>query len=129
MAVFFAAEVVNVSLFIAQETNSEEMILLDSVFLSIVAVTTTTFLTILSSRIRVVLMTIGAINASSTQPQVRRIKWMTHVANTFFLVRVALECAFAISCIITMRCKLISIYVYGTLKSTFLPILRGVIVE
>ena len=106
-AVIVTVQVLNIALFLGRVTNSEEMILFDSIMLSIVAVFAGVYMTILSGRIRVLLMTIGAMNASSasTRPHVKRIIYMTRVGNAFFVIRIAVECALAISCILLMRCK------------------------
>lgn len=93
----------NISLFLLRRINSELMILIDSLFLSIVSVLTMARLAYLSSKIRELLEQIGAINATSTQPQIRRIFAITVAVNMFFLIRVGIECAFALSIITLMR--------------------------
>lgn len=98
-----AVQSLNIILFLSGVINSEGMILFDSVTLSIVAVITSAFMTVLSTRIRVVLMTIGAINSNSTRPQTNRILAMTRVGNAFFFIRVALELALTVSCITLMK--------------------------
>jgi hypothetical protein len=103
MGGIIAIELVNVLLFVFTLVNSEGMILLDSFLLSIVAIITSTFMTILSARIRLVLSTIGAANANSTRPQTNRILAMTRVGNSFFFCKVAVELAFTISCLNLMR--------------------------
>ena len=100
-----AFQLLNLLLFLFEIINSEGMILFDSITLSVVAVVISGFMTILSTRIRVLLMTIGAINSSSTRPQTNRILAMTRVGNGFFFIRVALELAFTLYCIILMRGK------------------------
>ena len=100
---FIAAfQLLSILLFLFEVINSEEMILFDSVTLSVVAVFTSSCMTVLSTRIRVVLTSIGAINSSSTRPQTNRILAMTRVGNAFFSIRVALELAFTMYCITLM---------------------------
>ena len=100
---FIAAfQFLSIFLFLFEVINSEEMILFDSVTLSVVAVFTSSCMTVLSTRIRVVLTSIGAINSSSTRPQTNRILAMTRVGNAFFSIRVALELAFTMYCITLM---------------------------
>lgn len=101
-ALITALQVLNIILFLFEVINSEEMILFDSVILSVVAITTSSCMTVLSTRIRVVLTSIGAINSSSTRPQTNRILAMTRVGNAFFSIRVALEVAFTMYCIALM---------------------------
>lgn len=96
-------QLLGIILFLSEVLNSEGMILFDSITLSIIAVVTSGFMTVLSTRIRVVLMTIGAINSNSTKPQTNRILAMTRVGNVFFSIRVAVELAFTVSCITLMR--------------------------
>ena len=78
-SVVAAAQALNIFLFLAQIENSEGMILYDSLLLSALAVFAGVHMTVLSSRIRVLLTTIGAMNASSasTRPHVQRILAMT----------------------------------------------------
>lgn len=103
MAAIVGIELLSLLLFVCTVVNSEGMILLDSIMLSVVAIVTSTFMTILSARIRLVLSTIGASNASSTRPQTNRILAMTRVGNAFFFCKVAVELAFTISCLDLMR--------------------------
>ena len=103
IGVIGAVQLLNITLFLTEAINSEGMILFDSITLSIVAVITSAFMTVLSTRIRVVLMTIGAINSNSTRPQTNRILAMTRVGNAFFFIRVALELALTVSCITLMK--------------------------
>jgi hypothetical protein len=98
-----AIELISLLLFVFTIINSEGMILLDSFLLSIVAIITSTLMTVLSARIRLVLSTIGAANASSTRPQTNRILAMTRVGNAFFFCKVTVELAFTISCLNLMR--------------------------
>jgi len=102
-AIMVSVEACNVSLYLLQQINSEEMILFDSIFLSIVSIMTLAKLASLSSKIRGLLEQIGAINATSTQPQIRRIFAITVTVNLFFLIRVGIECAFTLSVISLMR--------------------------
>ena len=103
-----SVQFINILLFFCGIINSEEMILFDSATLSVVAVITSGCMTVLSTRIRVVLMTIGAINSSSTKLQTNRILAMTRVGNAFFLIRVALELAFTVYCVVLMEGKQLS---------------------
>ena len=103
IGVIGAVQLLNITLFLTEAINSEGMILFDSITLSIVAVITSAFMTVLSTRIRVVLMTIGAINSNSTRPQTNRILAMTRVGNAFFFIRVALELALTVSGITLMK--------------------------
>lgn len=103
MSVIIAVQLLNLLLFLSGAVNSEGMILFDSVMLSSVAVITSTFMTLLSARIRVVLMAIGASNASSTRAQANRILAMTRVGNAFFFCRVVIELVFTISCLVVMK--------------------------
>ena len=106
-----SVQFINILLFFCGVINSEEMILFDSATLSVVAVITSGCMTVLSTRIRVVLMTIGAINSSSTKLQTNRILAMTRVGNAFFLIRVALELAFTVYCVVLMEGKQLSSHV------------------
>lgn len=125
-SVIVGLQLLNIALFLGRATNSEEMILSDSIMLSLVAVFAGVYMTVLSGRIRVLLMTIGAMNASSasTRPHVKRIIYMTRVGNAFFVIRIAVECALAISCILLMRGRQFSILIPTTLS--FLCVLPSV---
>lgn len=113
-----AIQLLHILLFLCGIVNSEGMILLDSVTLSVIAVVISVFMTILSTRIRVVLMTIGAINSNSTRPQINRILAMTRVGNAFFFIRVAVELAFTASCFFQMKgAMLCSDVLYRTVES------------
>eukprot|EP01041_Mallomonas_annulata_P007316 gene7316-14914_t len=84
-------EVVNICLFLFQIYNSEGMLFFDSILMSTISLITLVQITVFSQRIRIVLMTIGVINANSTKPQVRRILAITVAANIFFIWRVVTE--------------------------------------
>ena len=106
-SVVVAAQALNIALFLGQVENSEGMILFDSIMLSLLAVFAGVHMTVLRSRIRVLLTTIGAINASSssTRPHTERILAMTRVGNAFFVAKIAVECSLAISCFLLMRAR------------------------
>lgn len=93
----------NATLFLLKVFNSEVMILYDSILMVIVSLVIFIALTILSRRIRTILMMIGAIQSNSTLPQVRRIMAITWCANAFFLCRVAIDFSLAIQLIILAR--------------------------
>lgn len=103
------AQALSVLLFLLRVFNAEEMILFDAALLSLVSLATLIEITLFSHRIRMVLMTIGAINANNTKPQVRRIFAVTIAASFFFVTRVVVELGFAVSLIVlwrgTMHCN------------------------
>ena len=105
MAVIVAVQALNVLLYTSRRFNSLEMILFDSIYLSAVSVIILLVMTLLSQRIQALLLVIGAINNTSTRPQVRRIYAITFAINAFFIVRVAIELTFAISLVMLMRSK------------------------
>lgn len=103
MATFILCAACNVGLFLGRVFNSEQMILFDSVLLSVVSMMTFAAMSILSRHIRVVLMMVGALSSSSTMPQVRRITAITLAANIFFVVRVSVEVSLGVYLIMLMR--------------------------
>ena len=90
------AEAINISLFVCQVINSEQMILYDSILFALTSVATLLAMSMFSGRIRVVLTTIGVINSNSTRPQVRRILAITVAANIFFILRLGIELSVAV---------------------------------
>ena len=105
ITIISSAQAFGILLYLGQFWNAEEMILYDSVLLSIVSLTTLIEITLYSHRIRMVLTTIGAINANNTRPQVRRIFAITIAASFFFVTRVIIELAFAVSLLLLWRGK------------------------
>ena len=105
---FTCFQIINMLLFILQIMNSEEMILIDSIMLTVVGIMSTIYMTLYSHRIRAVLLIIGTLNSSiaTTRPQINRILALTRVGNAFFICRIAIESSFMISCIILMKGKL-----------------------
>lgn len=100
IAVLLCVSTINVLLYIFKVFNSEDMILYDSIELTIVSLITMFALTMLSRRIQTLLLMIGAINNSSTQAQIRRIVAITYAANIFFVARVSIEISFLIAILI-----------------------------
>lgn len=103
MALFGACQALNIVLFLSQVLNSEQMILYDSIMLTVVSVAVVAEITILSNQIQVVLQNLEAINNRNSQPQIRRIFAIIVVANVFFVTRVILECTLAVSLIQLMK--------------------------
>jgi hypothetical protein len=97
MALLAASEAVNILFFLCKVYNSQSMILYDSILLSIISLSTLIQISFFSHKFRGVLHQVGSINQYQTTYQVRRILWATVAANMFFLVRVSLEVAFAIT--------------------------------
>mmetsp|Transcript_20461 Transcript_20461/g.34253 ORF Transcript_20461/g.34253 Transcript_20461/m.34253 type:complete len:407 (+) Transcript_20461:112-1332(+) len=93
----------NVGLFLSGRFNSEEMILYDSIMLTVVSLAVVAEITVLSKQIQVVLNNLDAISNRSSQPQIRRIFAIIMVANVFFVTRVVLEVSLAVSLIVLMR--------------------------
>ena len=91
MLFLLIAEAVNVILFLKQTYNSEMMILIDSMIITLMSLITLVEITVFSQRIRLVLAHLGVINANSTRPQIRRILAVTVAANFFFIWRAATE--------------------------------------
>lgn len=97
VAILLITSLINILLFTTKVFNSEDMILYDSIELTIVSLITMLALTLLSRRIQTLLVMIGAINNSSTQAQIRRIVAITYAANLFFVARVSIEISFLIA--------------------------------
>lgn len=100
IAVLLICSCINVLLFTSKVFDSEDMILYDSVELTVVSLATMFALTLLSRRIQTLLLMIGAINNSSTQAQIRRIVAITYAANIFFVARVSIEVSFLIAILV-----------------------------
>jgi hypothetical protein len=100
MAIISGLQAFSIMLFLFRVFNAEEMILYDSILISIVSLATLIEITLFSHRIRMVLTTIGVINSNNTKPQVRRIFAVTIAASFFFVSRVVIEVSFAASLII-----------------------------
>lgn len=105
IGIILSLEIINITLFLFQVYNSEIMLLYDSIMLTILSLTVLFVMTILSKRLRLIMVTIGAINSSSTRPKIRRILAITIAGNVFFFIRVVLECTFAISILICIKDK------------------------
>jgi hypothetical protein len=103
MTFFVFCEGVNISLFLSNVFNSEQMILYDSIVLSVFSVAVIAEITILSNQIQEVLHNLEAINNRNSQPQIRRIFAIIVVANVFFITRVILECTLAVALVQLMR--------------------------
>lgn len=103
MAVIVSFQALSILLFLSGRFNSEEMILYDAVFLSLVSLATMIEIFLFSHRIRVVLVTISNVNANNARPQIRRILAITFAAGFFFSTRVIIELAFSITVIILWR--------------------------
>jgi hypothetical protein len=107
MVTFFALvgllvllELINAGFFLLAFYSSEAMILFNAILLSIVSMVCVCEITIFSHRFRTVLKTLGAINQVSTEPQVKRIMWITVTGNLFFFTRAFLDAFFAITLIV-----------------------------
>jgi hypothetical protein len=103
MGIFGVIQLVNIFLFLGQVINSEQMILYDSIMLSIVSIGIVAEITILSHQIKEVLHNLEAINNRTAHPQMKRIFAIIVVANIFFVTRVILECTLSISLIQLMK--------------------------
>lgn len=103
MSLFAACQALNIVLYLSQVFNSEQMILYDSILLTVVSVAVVAEITILSNQIQVVLQNLEAINNRNSQPQIRRIFAIIVVANMFFVTRVILECTLAVCLIQLMK--------------------------
>mmetsp|Transcript_22132 Transcript_22132/g.41175 ORF Transcript_22132/g.41175 Transcript_22132/m.41175 type:complete len:384 (-) Transcript_22132:173-1324(-) len=93
-------ETLNIVLFLCRVYNAEVMILYDSALFSVVSLTCLYGISFFSYRIRIILQTLGYINAKSTKQQVQRILAITLAANIFFLLRVVVEVCIVITLII-----------------------------
>lgn len=93
-------EVINASCFLLGFYSSEAMILFNAILLSAVSMVCVCEITIFSHRFRTVLKTLGAINQVSTEPQVKRIMWITVTGNLFFFTRAFLDAFFAITLLV-----------------------------
>ncbi|KAJ1428534.1 hypothetical protein B484DRAFT_396760 [Ochromonadaceae sp. CCMP2298] len=105
MMVLCSCEAVNVGLFLVGHFNSEQMILYDSILLTVISVAAVAEISLLSHQIQAVLRNLEAINNRNSQPQIRRIFAIIIVANSFFVTRVVLECALAVYLSTLMRDK------------------------
>lgn len=91
MLTLLLMEGVNIMLFLLRVYDAEIMILYDSSLFAIVSLSCLYGITFFSSRIRVILQTLGFINARSTKQQVQRIMAITLASNVFFMLRVCIE--------------------------------------
>lgn len=103
MSTFVFLQAINICLFLSGAFNSEQMILYDSIMLSVVSVAVVAEITILSNQIQNVLQNLEAINNRNSQPQIRRIFAIIVVANVFFISRVILECTLAVCLVQLMK--------------------------
>lgn len=103
MSFIIFCEGINISLFLSNVFNSEQMILYDSIMLSVFSVAVISEITILSNQIQEVLQNLEAINNRNSQPQIRRIFAIIVIANVFFITRVILECTLAVALVQLMR--------------------------
>jgi hypothetical protein len=100
VALLVFLEVMNAALFLLALYSSEAMILFNAILLSTVSMVCVCEITIFSHRFRTVLKTLGDINQVSTEPQVKRIMWITVTGNLFFFTRAFLDAFFAITLMI-----------------------------
>lgn len=107
ISIVLIVQSINVILFMCQVFNSDQMILYDSIFLSILSLAIVVQITLLSNKIKQVLSNLEAINQRNSQPQIRRIYAIIVVANVFFISKVVLECTLAACFIGLMRGKLV----------------------
>lgn len=91
MLLLLVLEIANMCFFLFQIYNSQAMILFDSLLMSTLSLFALFHITLFSNRIRLLLQTIGVINANSTRAQVRRILAITIAANIFFVWRFLTE--------------------------------------
>ncbi len=103
MTIVVSVQVIGLLLFITTVFNSEEMILYDSLLLSVLSVGIVVHITLLSGKIKNVLGTLEAVNQRNSQPQIRRIYAIIVVANIFFVSRVILEVTLSVCLIILMK--------------------------
>lgn len=114
MATIVLLECANITLFIMQIFNSQEMIIYDSIMLSILSIGTLTAVCVYSSRIRTVMGKVSKLNryanvSSAMTIQSRRIFQITVGAFIFFAGRVSVELSFAIVCLRLMYGKIMAI--------------------
>jgi hypothetical protein len=100
VALLVLLEVINAAFFLLEFYSSEAMILFNAILLSTVSMVCVCEITIFSHRFRTVLKTLGAINQVSTEPQVKRIMWITVTGNLFFFTRAFLDAFFAITLLV-----------------------------
>lgn len=112
VAILVCLEVLNAACFLMGWYSSEGMILFNAILLSVVSMICVAEITIFSHRFRTVLKTLGAINQVSTEPQVKRIMWITVTGNLFFFTRAFLDAFFAITLLVYYK-------KYGTVSMAF----------
>lgn len=105
MSILILSQSIGVILFLSKVFNSEQMIVYDSILMSIVSVIITIAIIFWSYRMNKVLFNLEVINNRTSQPQIRRIQALTIVAVVFFAQRVALECTCAFALIELMHSK------------------------
>ena len=89
----------NAILFLMGVYSTEGMILFHAVLLAVVSMICVAEMTLFSHKFRTVLKTLGAINQVPTEPQIRRIVWITVTGNIFFITRALLETTFSVTVI------------------------------
>ena len=107
VAIFSVISLAGSFLFVAGKFDSEELILCDSVVLTLASIAILTALTLLSFRIRRIMTSMGALTDHRTFPQIRRILAVTIAANMFFMCRVGLECTLAAALTVLIQSKFI----------------------
>jgi len=105
MSLLILSQSISVILFLWKVFNSEQMIVYDSILISLVSVIITIAIIFWSYRMNKVLFNLEVINNRTSQPQIRRIQALTIVAVVFFAQRVILEFACAFSLIELMHSK------------------------
>lgn len=103
MAVAVSLQVLGVCLFLNQTFNSQQMVMYDSVLLSVLSLSIVITITLLSQHIKTVLQNLEAMNNRNSQPQIRRIFAIIIVANVFFVTRVILELTLTICFAVMMK--------------------------
>lgn len=112
MALLVVLEVTNAALFLLKLYSSEAMILFNALLLSTVSMVCACKIIIPSHCFRAVLRRLGAINQVSTEPQLRRMVWITITGSLFFFTRAFLDALFAVSLLIFW-------HRYGTVQKIF----------
>jgi hypothetical protein len=103
VSLLIVLEIINAACFLLKFYSSEGMILFNAILLSLVSMICVAEITIFSHRFRTVLKTLGAINQISTEPQVKRIMWITVTGNLFFFTRAFLDAFFAITLLVYFK--------------------------
>merc|ERR1711862_71010 len=97
VATLAVLELMNIVFFFCKMYSVEGMILFNSILLAFVSIICVVQVSIFSSKFKIVLKTLGAINQVDTESQVKRIVCITVIGNLFFFIRAFLEISCAIA--------------------------------